>query len=251
MPTNCASFEQKQNDSSRRGADYLVKDILIPFGSALIAAVVVLSTTQNLPFWATLAMVVYLVFVFVLVLASPISKVFRRFSTWNSRRIFAQKMRSELLGLIGELNGLLDQQKTNTLPYVVFQLTQKLSANVRLLTRLDRNLREFQILQSWADSLFTPFLLDRRGNLWSSFSDLSIAVVEFTWACSVLRQDVINVKDVEENTSALQRDLKPDWDAAIHNIVDFTSRLERFMKKVNERSGTNLCKTSFQEVKPL
>jgi hypothetical protein len=239
------------NKPPKSGPEEFASKILIPLASLVFAVVTFVSTGGNRPPWATTVVIVFLAFVIAWILIKPIRSLGSRVVDWSGRRRFAKEMIPQLRELVHELNDLLSRDKVNTFSHLIPNLTSRLSENVKLIVRPDRNLREFQMLQSWADSLSTPFLLSKKADFWASAADLSVAVAQFAWACTYLRQDVNFIRSLEESTAGLLPELKPDWDAAIQKTSDFTSRFERFMKSVNAERFTNLCTTSFQEVKPL
>jgi hypothetical protein len=196
-------------------------------------------------------MATYLGVLLVKILSGPVKKTETRLMTWSGRKRFAHNKSPKLLELVTEINNLLDQQRTDTFPYVLTVLTGKLSDSVKQLVRFDSNVRDFQLLQAWAGSLRDRCAPNRKANFWDSATDLSRLALQFSWVCTWLRNDVILTKGVEENTAKQLPELKPDWDAAIQKISDFTFRVERFAKLVNRRYGTTICSASFQPVKPI
>ena len=244
-------FMQNENDSPKSGTDRLVKDILIPFGSALIAAIVILATTRSLPLWATVAVVAYLTFVVVLVLAKPLSNISSKFFTWNLRRRFAKKMTDELLQLVRELSELLESRRESSMPSLINSFSSRLSDKARQLLRLDRNSRELDLIQTWTLALLDRCSRRRTAQFLADAYDFTLIVLKYSWACTYLRQDVLLTKNVEEDTSKELPDFKPDWDTARQKVSEFLSRVERFAKSINEKYGTRICADSFQEVKPL
>lgn len=235
----------------KSGVDEFTGGVLIPLASLVIAAVIFFSTSSNRPVWATVAVAVCIAFVVIWVMVKPIknlvSKAFNHYGKWA----FARKTSLQLREFVAELNNLLSRDRANTFPYLIPNLASKLSDKVRILVRLDRNAREFDVIQAWSLALRDRCVTSRTAGFWANAADFTSVVNKFSWACTHLREDVLLSKNVEEDTAKPLTELKPDWDAATAKILEFTSRVERFAKVVNDKHGTRLCPDAFQEVKPL
>ncbi len=237
--------QQNQNSNSKNGIDDFTTKVLIPLGSIIIGVIGVLISTNKLPAFALWIMGVYLVIVLVRILISPIKNFSSKAIINFSRMRFAKKKRAELHSLSSELNELLNPQRTTTIPYFINNQFSKLSSDLNTLSCLDRNRQQFQILHSWSFSLTELLRNSKKNNLMQNASQLSNLVTWFIWACVWLRQAVNNP------VIKIDDDIASDWNSAVQRISDFSSRLERLMKSVNEKYGTNVCTDNFQEVKPL
>ncbi len=239
--------QQNQNNNYNAGMDNFTAKVLIPFGLVIIGAIGLWASTNKLPVWASWTMAIYLVIVLVKILINPAKNFSSKAINHFSRMRFAMKMRPELRRLSSELNQLLDSQRTSTIPYIISQLFSKLSSEIHTLNCLDRNRQQFQILQSWALSLTDRNRSYNRTEFLQDAAQLSNAVVWYIWACVWLQQ-VINNKGLVDQ---LTKDVVSDWNVAVQRISDFTSRVERFMRMINEKYNSNLCITYFQDVKQV
>ncbi len=224
-------------------------DRLIEFGLLLVAVVTLLSANFKLPPSLTLIVEGYLVIVTLTILASPAKTIFSKLMSWIGTRRSAKKMRPELLELVAELTQLVDQQRADTLPFVVAGFSSRLSDDGRSVLRLDRNLDHIGTLHAWAHSLFGRFVMNKKTNFWENAADLTHLVLQLSWAYVRMR-DIVNLTPNYDGLEVLNK-LKPDWDEAVRKISDYTSRVERFAKSVNSKYGTTICTTSFQQVKTI
>lgn len=225
--------------------------ILIPLGSVLIAAVVFLSTSNKLPLWASIVVVAYLAFVVVWVSARPTTHVISKMMIGYGQRRFAKEMSRQLRGFVDELNIHLSRDRTNTLTYLIHDFASKLPEDVRFTVRLDRNSREFDILQCWAIALRDGCGGNKLANFRRNAAEFATIAFRWSCACTYLREDVQMCEGTTEVTAHRIPDLKPDWDAAANKVAEFLSRVERFANTVNAKYGARICPDSFQEVKPL
>jgi len=191
--------------------------------------------------------VIYLVFSLLIILVLLAKNIIPNTINWFSRRMFANQKRSELQELSLEFNELLGSDRLSTIPYFISQLFSKLSNEVNLLSCLERNRQQFTILQSWAWSLSDNLKYDNNTLFLRDANQFSKVVSSFTWACEWVRQVLVKTEVREKIPKALVE----DWNTNINKISDYTSRVERMMKSINNKYNTSICTTTFQDVKQL
>lgn len=227
--------------------DSFVSRILIPLGSVVIAAVVLLSTKNKLPSWASIIVVAYLAFVIVWIVARPTNNAIQKVVNVTTRRRFVKGMRPELHEILEQLDEMLEQQRMNTIPFVVADLSSKLSRVVKEPILIGAYQEQFYILQSWASSLTRSMSNYRATDFRRDSSELSQLVFRFTCACTSARNIIDNAGYVDK----VPHDVRADWNAAVNRMSNFINRVEHFTKAVNAKYSTRICADSFQEVKPL
>ncbi len=239
------NYDRLQNSNSKSGVEDFTTKVLIPLGAILIAAISVVFSTNKLPSIVLWTMILYLAIVLVKILVSPTKTFTSKVITKSNRILFSKKMHPELLQFSSELNQLLASDRENTIPYFINNQFSKLSSDINTLSCLDRNRQQFQILQSWSFFLTDLLRNSEKKNLMLNAVQLSNLVTWFIWACVWLHQ-VVNNTGVQTN-----KDIVSDWNTAVRKISDFSSRVERLMKSINEKYNEKLCTDYFQEVKPL
>lgn len=245
--TDFTDYQGYKSSTSKVEVDHFTTKVLIPLGSVLIATIGLLSAETVLPTWAYWIMMIYLGIVLVKILVGPIKKFISNIINRYNKMHFAKQMKLELLSLSRELNELLESQRINSVPYFITHLLSKLSQEVQKSNCLHRNSEQFTILQSWAWCLSDNLKFDNHKLFLRNANQFSRVVSWFTWACEWVRQ----VLDKTEVREKIPKDVLSDWNLAVQRISDFTSRVERMMKSINNNYKTSICITSFQDVKPF
>jgi hypothetical protein len=236
-----------QSSSSQGRITNIATKVLMPLGLFLITLISFLTSATEVPAWAYWIMAIYLVVSFLIILTLLAKNIIPKTINWFSRRSFAKKKRPELQELSNELYELLDSQRLKTIPYFLNQLSSKLSNEINILSCLEKNRQQFEILQSWNSSLVENLKHNSQTAFLRDAIQFSLAVNSFSWACERVRQVLFNTGIHEK----VHKDVISEWNVSVQRILDFTSRVQRIMKSINQKYSTSQCRDYFQDVKPL
>ena len=232
---------------SRGGIINIITKVLLPLGFFLITVISFWTSATAVPTWAYWTIVIYLAVSLLIILVLLAKNIIPNTIIWFSRRKFAMNKRSELQEHSNELNELLGFDRSNTNPYFISHLSSKLSNEVNVLNMLNKDVEQFKILQSWAWSLSDNLKSDNHKFFLRDATQFSRLVSWLCWACLWARQFIYN-SGVHEKVN---KDAVSEWNVAAQKISDFTARVERIMKSINNNYKTGVCLTSFQDVKQL
>lgn len=241
------NYKKYQTGNSKERTHDVISKFLFPFGSLLIGIIGLWTSAAILPVWTYWMMALYLAIVLVIILTPPTKNFIANSINFLSRKKFAKNSRTELQRLSVELNELLGSDRTNTIPYFLSHQSSKLSYEANLLNCLERSRQQFTILQSWAWSVSDNFKYDNNKLFLRDTNQFSKIVHWFSWACLWVQQ-VLSNNGVQDKAP---KDVLSDWNLAAQRISDFTARVTRIMKSVNNKYNTNLCTEYFEDVKTL
>ena len=189
------SYQEDAKNKTNSEHDYFTTKILIPFGSIIIAAIGILASTNKIPFWAFLAMAIYILLLMMIILFRPIKNITMNFKGKLDKKRFIKHMNPELKGLSKELNKLLDFDRTNTIPYFVKEFSSKIADIPEMQICLEKNRQQFMILQSWSHSISKCIDDIKSENFVQNASQMSDMIGWFTWASEWFRQGIQNIED--------------------------------------------------------
>ena len=236
----------QSNTSKGRTQHFTTKDLL-HLGSLLIGIIGLLTSSTGLPVWAYWLMAIYLVIALIIISVLPAKNFISNRIKQLSQGRFAKNKRTELQELSNELNELLEDQRDTTIPYFLSHKSSTISTEVNLLKCLERSRQQFAILQSWAWALSDNLNNDNPKLFLRDAIQFSRVVSWFTWAC-VWIQQVLNITEVREK---IPKEVVSDWNLSVQRISDFTSRVTRTLKSINNKYNTGNITISFQDVKLL
>lgn len=231
--------------------DHFIKDILIPLGSLLIAAIPLLAAKEvPLPTWAIFIVISYLVIVASIVLLNPLITLIS-FLRGNVNRTRIAKIYSpQLSDCTREFGRLIDTQKTDTINYLLRDAISGKWGGIRN-DQFPYDSEHIATLQSWFLSLEGQFNVYRHRDFPYLASGLSHLISQHHRYCLKVHQLLESLITQGTITEQQLRPLKQEWNLRRETYMQFIRKWENLTKDINESIGESICITWYEPLKTL
>ncbi len=224
-----------------RGRDGLpvrpwVKDYLIPFGLVLFGALGLLG--GQLPKWAIVVGISYLVFVAGLSLYPPVARLIRFVVDKGRFQRVARAYFPSLSANIGRLRQLLGEGLTNTPLYVLREVSlwDELKGRPPLV-----DMEHLETLRSWLSSLEGRVGHHKHGDFAHICQELSHLIYQYNRFCCQRLQVLQQVAVAGAVPEQRLRQLKYQWNTHRESHVTFVKDWANLSSAINTISGRRLC----------
>lgn len=218
-----------------------VKTWILPAGSLLIALLAYLSSNQQIPNWATKAIIIYLA-VTTAVVIFPILKVTANW-VWKivSRRRLASRYYPSVSGVLVQILESMDSMRNDTMAHLF-------SNTGTYIEQCDLNYDNFYTIKEWFNSLSERVAERRIDDFESSSREIGRALYQYH-KLAVKTRDIFKQK-VDINREKMNP-LIIEWNTRREKHVAIIEKWTDIAKQINGESSRSICQDYFEPLKML
>jgi len=239
--------EGRQESSQISPSKPFLKEILIPFGSILIAAISVLTANFKLPPWAIIAVVCYLIVVIVALLFNPLQGICLLLWTSRRKKYLGRKLRPQVYDISKEFGGLIEDGSDT-----IFSLVKEINSWEEFRGQQTHPDGEhISTIRSWHASVEKHLNLLSLKYFPSIVWELSVVISQYNRFCVQIQKRLEEILRERELPEAHLRYLKHEWTLRRERHVRVMSKWEGLTKNINDKFRGRLCIDYYEPLKPM
>ncbi len=223
----------------------LLKTVLIPLGSLLVAALGLI--VRDVPAWVTVVIVTYIAVVAVAVLIAPVHEFWKWIRKKALAYALARNYYPQLQQLVNILSSQIDQSRSETVYYVWHSISGWEEAR----ERVKPDHAHFRTLYSWLFSIGKRLESNKRSEFTEIASELGELVIQYSRFCEQAHREL----DSLATTGVLQpqklRLLKQEWNQIRDKHNQTVKTWEDLTKNINKAAGERICIDHYSPLKTI
>ena len=239
--------EGRQGSSQDSPSKLLLRDILIPLGSILIAAISLLTVNFKLPAWAIIGVVSYLIVVIVALLFNPFHGLCSFLWKMKRERYLAKKFHSEVYDISREFNGLIED-RSDTISNLLKDINSWEELRGQL---IQPDSEHISTIKSWHASIEKDLNLLGLRYFPSLVWDLGVVISQYNRFCIQMQKRLEEILRERELHEMHLRYLKHEWTLRRERHIRVISKWESLTKNINDKFRGRLCIDYYEPLKPI
>jgi len=235
-------------DKKEEENQFLTK-FLIPFGAVLIAAIVFLTANYQLPRWAVIVVIAYLIIVMFATIWKPVTRLFSSLREKWLHRSISKNYYPYLQNSAVEFGRLTEDNRSSTM----ISFLQDISSWPEIQNNpipFDRG--HIQTIREWLSSIQENISSNRLTRFKREAHDLSIIIFHYHNLCVRVQERIeslITQGKITDEQNHL-RQLKREWDLRREAHMQFIREWESLTKNINSTLG-RVCVDYYEPLKTL
>jgi len=239
--------EGRQENIQDSPSKLLLKDILIPIGSILIAAISFLTANFELPTWAIIGVIGYLVVVIMALLFNPFHGLCSSLWKMKRERYLTKKFHSEVYEISREFGGLIEDRSDT-----ISNLLKEINSWEELRGQLTQpDSEHISTIKSWHASIEKHLNLLCLKYFPSLVWDLGVLISQYNRFCIQTQKRLEEILRERELHEMHLQYLKHEWTLRRERHVRVMSKWESLTKNINDKLRGRFCIDYYEPLKPI
>jgi hypothetical protein len=244
--------DPNKNDVQDKSSSHFLKDILIPVGSLLIAAISFLALNGKLPTWAIVAIAAYLIIIAIYVSMNPLIQLFILFLEKQRKKKAAKKFFPSLQDIAKEFAPLIDinSNRSDTMLYLLNEINGWNESQNNMAIQSESE--HINTIQNWFASIKKRLDLYRLKDFSYLATDLSDLIFQYHRFCIRAQRQLETLVTAKKLSEQQLRHLKQEWNLRRekHNQI-IIQNWDNLAKKINETFAERICVEVYEPLKTL